>query len=188
MRTYYERRAPEYDEVWQHYLDRHPDEVRALLGVVAALPDARTLDVACGTGFITRHLPGTVVGLDQSDSMLELARAQAPDASFVRGDAFDLPFEEGAFDRVFAGHFYGHLEEADRIRFLAEARRVAPELVVAESAIHDGLPPNGWEERVLRDGSRWQVFKRYFEPDRLLEELGGRVLFAGARFLLVSSP
>jgi ubiquinone/menaquinone biosynthesis C-methylase UbiE len=188
VKTYYERRAPEYDEIWQYHLDRHPNEVRSLLGAVAALRPARTLDVACGTGFVTRHLLGKVVGLDQSESMLEIGREQAPRASFVHGDAFDLPFEDGAFDRVFTGHFYGHLEEPDRVRFLAEARRVAPELVQAES-IHDELPPSGWEERVLRDGSRWQVFKRYFEPAVLLQELGGgRVLFAGSRFVLVASP
>ena len=32
-----------------------------------------------------------------------------PDATFVRGDALDPPFDAGAFERVHAGHFYGHL-------------------------------------------------------------------------------
>ncbi len=49
----------------------------------ASLPPARTLDVACGTGFLTRHLAGEVVGLDQSDAMIEIAREQAPNATFV---------------------------------------------------------------------------------------------------------
>jgi hypothetical protein len=39
-----------------------------------------------------------------------------------------------SFDRVFTAHFYGHLDEAERERFLAEARRVAPELVVVDSS------------------------------------------------------
>jgi ubiquinone/menaquinone biosynthesis C-methylase UbiE len=189
VRTYYDRRAPEYDGCWHHHLERHRQEVETLLRTLASQPPARTLDVACGTGFVTRHLPGQVVGLDQSASMLEIARTQAPNASYLVGDAFELPFEDGAFERIFSGHFYGHLEERDQTRFLTEARRVAPELVVAESAIHDDLEPVGWEERVLRDGSRWQVYKRYFEPEELLEELGGgRILFAGSRFLLVASP
>ena len=58
--------------------------------------------------------------------MLEVAAEQVPDASFVQGDALDLPFDDGAFDRVFTSYFYCHLEEAERERFLAEARRVAP--------------------------------------------------------------
>ena len=67
--------------------------------------------------------------------MLAVAAEQAPDATFVQGDALDLPFEDGAFERVFTSHFYGHLEEDDRERFLAEARRVAPELVVVDAAL-----------------------------------------------------
>ena len=44
----------------------------------------------------------------------------------MQGDALALPFPTEAFDRVFTGHFYGHLDEDERGRFLAEARRVAP--------------------------------------------------------------
>ena len=39
---------------------------------------------------------------------------QAPDAEFVQGDALDLPFADGSFDRVFTSYFYGHLEEPER--------------------------------------------------------------------------
>ena len=192
MKAYYDRRAPEYDEWYRgagRFAERNrpgwEQEVEALAAALAALPPAHTLDVACGTGFLTRHLPGKVVGLDQSDSMLEEARAQAPNATFVQGDALALPFGDGSFDRVFTAHFYGHLEEADRERFLAEARRVAPELVVVDSALHDGVEPVEWQERILNDGSRWQVYKRYFEPDSLADELsGGRTLFAGRWFVV----
>ena len=58
--------------------------------------------------------------------MLDEARRQAPDATFVQGDALSLPFEDGAFERVFTAHFYGHLEGDERERFLAEARRRGP--------------------------------------------------------------
>jgi hypothetical protein len=41
---------------------------------------------------------------------------------------------------------------------------------------------------VLNDGSRWDVFKRYFTPEELAEELGsGRVLHSGRWFVMVSS-
>ena len=58
---------------------------------IASLPPARTLDVACGTGFLTRHLRGEVTGLDQSERMLAIARERMPAARFVCGDALDLP-------------------------------------------------------------------------------------------------
>ena len=195
MRAYYEARAREYDDWWLGrglYVERHrpgwDDARQELEQWIAALPPARTLDVACGTGFMTRHLRGDVVGLDQSPSMIEVAREQAPDAEFVAGDALALPFEDSAFDRVFTSYFYCHLEEDDRRRFLAEARRVAPELVVVASILGDGKQPERWEERKLRDGSRWQVYKRVFAPDDLAEELGGRVLHANRYFVMVAAP
>jgi demethylmenaquinone methyltransferase/2-methoxy-6-polyprenyl-1,4-benzoquinol methylase len=195
VKAYYDRRAPEYDEWYRgigQYAERDRpgwhDEVDALAGALAALPSARTLDVACGTGFLTRHLPGEVVGLDQSESMLDEARRQAPKAEFVQGDALDLPFEDGSFGRVFTGHFYGHLEGADRERFLTEARRLAPELVIVDSALREDVEPVERQERILNDGSRWEVYKRYFEPDALAEELGGgETLHAGRWFVAVRS-
>ena len=195
MKAYYEARAREYDDWWLGhglYADRDRpgwDDARAELeGWIAELPPSRTLDVACGTGFMTRHLQGEVVGLDQSESMLEVARGQAPNATFVQGDGLDLPFDDNAFDRLFTSYFYCHLEEDDRPRFLAEARRVARQLVVVASVPGEEDPLERWEERRLRDGSRWQVYKRVFAPDDLAEELAGRVLHANRYFVMVASP
>jgi len=193
VKAYYEARAGEYDDWWLgrgRFVDRvrpgWDDEVAELTGVLAALPPARTLDVACGTGFLTQHLPGEIVGLDQSESMLEIARERMPDATFVRGDGIDLPFEDGDFDRLFTSYFYCHLEADERERFLAEGRRVARELVLVGSPWREGEEPARYEERILNDGSRWQVFKRVFVPEELLPELGGgEILHRGARYFLV---
>ena len=193
MKTYYDRRAFEYDDWWLGeglYADRDrpgwSEELDVLAGVVAGLPPARTLDVACGTGFLTRHLRGDVVGLDQSERMLAVAREQMPTARFVEGDALALPFENREFDRVFTSYFYCHLEEGDRARFLAEACRVARELVVVGSVPGTGDPLERWEERVLKDGSRWTVYKRVFTGEQLAAELGGgEILHEGRWFVVV---
>ena len=180
MKEYYDRRADGYDD-W--YVGRGPYRARdaaawqadldGLIATVEALPPLRTLDVACGTGFLTKHLHGDVVALDQSLAMLELARAAAPHATFVHGDAFALPFPNDAFGRVFTGHFYGHLDEEERTRFLAEARRVAPELVVVDAAVRADHELEELQHRELPDGTVWPVLKRYFRPGSLLAELGG---------------
>ena len=192
MKEYYERRAPTYDD-W--YLGHGPYAARdttawetdltGLIAAIEALDPCATLDIACGTGFLTRHLAGTVVGLDQSASMLEVARQQAPDTTFVEGDALTLPFDDASFDRVFTGHFYGHLGADEGRRFLAEAVRVARELVVVDAAIR---PDHELEEVQQRDvdGETWPVLKRYFAPERLVQELGGgEVLWAGPWFVMV---
>jgi ubiquinone/menaquinone biosynthesis C-methylase UbiE len=193
VKEYYDQRAPEYDD-W--YLGRGlfeprdragwDEELEQLFAVIAALEPGRTLDVACGTGFLTRHLRGDVVGLDQSKRMLEEARKQAPSITCVQGDGLALPFVDNSFDRVFTGHFYGHLEPAERERFLSEARRVANEVVVVDASRAHSEVDEQMSERVLNDGSTWEVFKRYFTGAGLAAELGGgEVLFEGEYFVVV---
>jgi SAM-dependent methyltransferase len=194
MRAYYDRRAGEYDDWWLGrglYAERDrpgwADEVDHLVAVVAGLPPARVLDVACGTGFLTRHLRGEVAGIDQSPAMVAIASERVPRARIARGDAVPLPFADAAFDRVFTGHFYGHLQGDERTAFVAEARRVGAELVVVDSALRDGVDPEEWQERLLTDGSRHRVYKRYFTAAGLADELGGgRVLMAGRWFVAVA--
>ena len=187
MKAYYEARAPEYDDWWLgrgRFAERErpgwEEEREQLIATLAGLPPARTLDVACGTGFLTQQLPGGITGLDQSAAMLEVASARLPGAGFVQADALRLPFADGVFDRVFTSHFYGHLEELERERFLAEAR------LVVDAALRDDVEPVEGQERIHNDGSRWEVFKRYFEPEALVAELGGgETLHAGRWFVAV---
>jgi len=192
VREYYDARAREYDDWYLGtglFADRDRagwhEELEQLQKTVAALPPTRTLDVACGTGFLTRHLRGDVVGLDQSPRMLEEAARQAPKATFIQGDALSLPVANDSFGRVFTGHFYGHLEEVDRARFLAEARRVAQELVVVDSSRAATGLDEEMSERILNDGSRWEVYKRWFTGAGLAEELGGGEVLLDGRFFVV---
>jgi len=196
VKEYYDARAPEYDE-WYLGLGRYDglersrwdEEVGELEETIASLAPARTLDVACGTGFLTRHISGEVTGLDQSERMLAIARERMPAAGFIRGDALDLPFADGFFDRVFTAHFYGHLEESERGRFLAEARRVAPRLVVVDSARRPDRQPIERQMRMLNNGEQFWVYKRYFDAAQLARELdGGSVIFEGRWFVCVSAP
>ena len=60
--------------------------------VLRSLPLRSFLDVACGTGFMTQHLPGRVVGLDQSLSMLQVARTRVP--ALIQGEAYP-PYKNG---------------------------------------------------------------------------------------------
>jgi ubiquinone/menaquinone biosynthesis C-methylase UbiE len=196
VKAYYEARAHEYDDWWLgagRFGERDrpgwEDELAALRRTLESLPPARTLDVACGTGFLTRHLPGEITGLDQSSSMLEVAAAQAPDAELVLGDGLSLPFADSSFGRVFTSHFYGHLDEKERTAFLAEARRVARELVIADASLAHSPVAEEYQERILNDGSRWEVYKRFFTGEGLAAELGGgRVLHEGRWFVVVASP
>jgi SAM-dependent methyltransferase len=195
MKEYYDTRAPEYDE-W--YLGQgrfakrdRPGWTEAVAGLERAidgLPTTRTLDVACGTGFLTRQLGGDVTGFDQSERMLEIARSRLPEAEFVCGDALELPFAADSFSRVFTAHFYGHLMQHERSVFVSQAWRIAPELVVVDAALRPDHEAEEQQERVLNDGSRFEVYKRYFDADALARELGGAtVIHQSPWFVVVSA-
>ena len=113
---------------------------------------------------------------------------RVPHAELVQTDAVPLPFPDRAFERLFTGHFYGHLEEPDRAAFLEEARRVADELVLVDSSQAHSPVAVEWQPRVLNDGSEWEVYKRYFTGEGLAAELGGgEVLHEGRWFVVVRS-
>ena len=184
MRAYYDRRAAEYDDWWNGtglFADRDRpgwhEEVAELTALLRGLSLCRTCDIGCGTGFLTRHLPGEVVAIDQSEQMVAIARSRGIDARV--GDAMRLT---GEYERIFTAHFYGHLLEDQRAAFLAGARRVARELIVCDSA-GEG---EEWQPRRLNDGSTHSVYKRWVTGPALAEEIGGgEVLHEGRWFVVV---
>jgi SAM-dependent methyltransferase len=89
------------------------------------------LDLACGTGAVARVAApalgpdGEIVGLDDSEAMLAIARRWvAPDArvEWRKGDAASLPFPDGSFDAVLCQQGFQFF--ADRQRALVEIARV----------------------------------------------------------------
>jgi ubiquinone/menaquinone biosynthesis C-methylase UbiE len=192
-RAYYERRAAEYDDWYlgtglfeQRIRPGWAEELTALKAVLASLRFGSILDVACGTGFLTESFHGSVAGLDQSASMLAIARSRIPRGGFVRGDALKMPFRPEQFECLVTGHFYGHLDLTVRPSFLTEARRVSKSILIIDAAARDDVPPEEYQERVLNDGSRHVVYKRYFTAESLIAELGsGRALHTGRWFVAV---
>jgi SAM-dependent methyltransferase len=189
VKEYYDRRAPEYDatsyELWQE--GEAATDLTRLEDFVANLPPGRVLDIACGTGWLTRRLHGEVVGVDQSEAMLAIAADRVPEGQFIRATVPPLPFPDDSFDRALAAHLYCHIEEEDvRRALVSEALRVAPELTVIAQAWRPGLPEETWEERSLADGSSHRVFKRYFTPERLALELGGSAAHETPSFIAVT--
>lgn len=87
------------------------------------------LDIATGTGWaarLTARKAARVTGVDISDGMLDAARALSahvdPPIAFRRADAEDLPFADGAFDRILST--FGVMFASDRQRAAAEMARV----------------------------------------------------------------
>lgn len=91
-------------------------------------PGDRALDVATGTGDLAVELErrvspgGEVIGMDFSESMLELARRKAPGLRFEAGNALDLAYEDGEFAAATVG--FGARNFSDLGAGLAEMARV----------------------------------------------------------------
>ena len=93
-------------------------------------PDARVLDVGCGSGWATRLLSGYainghVTGIDISDEMIRVARESSkafPNADFEVASAEQLPFSDNEFTHAFSMeslYYYANiplaLEEIHRV-------------------------------------------------------------------------
>lgn len=101
---------------------------RRLVQQAAIAPGQRVLDLATGTGdiaFLAQKAGATVVGLDVTRRMIELARAKrgaAVNPAFLVGDMMALPFPTGSFDVVTTG--YGLRNVPDLPGALDEISRV----------------------------------------------------------------
>ncbi|WP_241239651.1 class I SAM-dependent methyltransferase [Silicimonas algicola] len=96
-----------------------------LVKAVRAGPGVKALDLCCGHGNVTSGLVqagALTTGLDFSPAMLCLARAAAPQARIVEGDAMALDFDDASFDAVTIGFGMPHVPDPPRV--VAEARRV----------------------------------------------------------------
>jgi ubiquinone/menaquinone biosynthesis C-methylase UbiE len=122
------------DEVYERFLvpAKFGPWADDLVAQAKLQPGQRVLDVACGTGTVTRLIPprvgpsGKVVGLDFNAGRIDVAKSlpkpSGVDIEWFEGDATSLPFEEQAFDVVFCQQ--GLQFFPDKETALSEMRRV----------------------------------------------------------------
>ena len=129
-----EQQNPNPAEVYEQYFGPalFGPWARVLLEYAAPQSGERVLDMACGTGIVTRHVApmvgaaGQVVGLDISPAMLAVARAlPAPGGAAIEwqeGNALTLGLPDAAFDLVLCHQ--GLQFFPDRAAAVREMRRV----------------------------------------------------------------
>ncbi len=156
---------------------------RAMVARIEAAPEERVLDVATGTGLVTRELVRRygcrVVGLDQSPDMLAAARRRAAEdpplagrVELVAGQAEALPFEDASFDHLTFTYLLRYVDDLDAtMRELA--RVVRPGGRIASLEFNRPAGALVWP---------WRLYTRAVLPAAGLL-LGGRDWYRVGRFL-----
>ena len=162
--------------------------VRKSIDLLEVSQQDQVLDVACGRGkssFMAQclHPQATVIGIDLLDRNVQVARTlfdQVNNLTYRVGNAMDLDFPDGSFDRVMCLEAAFHFP--DRLRFLNEASRVlrpGGRLVVVDFAwntdaerVHRDDP----ETRIVRDIWQWSDFSSIPQYEQMGRTAGFRLL------------
>ena len=153
---------------------------------LAAVRGDRVLDVGCGPGFYCLELSeivgssGSVVGVDSSPAMLQLARARCAgrdNVGLLEGEATALPVESGTFDGAVCVQVLEYVADVDvALAELHRALRPGGRAVVwdvdwATVSIHSR--DTALTERVLR------AWDEHLADPSLPRTLGARLRSAG---------
>jgi ubiquinone/menaquinone biosynthesis C-methylase UbiE len=95
---------------------------QAVLAALALASGEHVIDIGTGPGFVAREMcavvepDGRIVGVDTSEPMLERARARCAAwrfAEFKRGDATNLPVEDGIFDAAVSVQVFEYVSNVE---------------------------------------------------------------------------
>ena len=178
LKTYYDRRAGEYEKVYdkperQHELEWLRRRIPELLA------DRTVLEVACGTGYWTQFIARTahhVHACDINESVLEIARdKKLPPGrvDFFKADAIALEGVPEGCDAAFAGFWWSHIRKSELRRFVANlAARLerGARVVILDNTFAEGSSTpvsrrdaegNTYQMRRLASGEEHEVLKNF---------------------------
>ncbi len=176
----YDRIGAEYER-WSEGATDHARERNARV-LLDGLPEgAAVLDLGSGSGeLLTRQLAGRfrVTGIELSSRMVELARRNVPNATFIRGDMASVEFAPGSFDGVCAFYSLTHLppEELPAVlRRAADWLRPGGLFVASMGVTED---PGGVEDDWVAGVPMYFAARSAEKNEELIEEAGLRVASA----------
>jgi cyclopropane fatty-acyl-phospholipid synthase-like methyltransferase len=187
MLRYYDERASEYEEAYVLGTGTasipDPNVFRSEASLLGAIVESsaygRLVDLACGTAYWLPHYGArcsSITLFDQSERMLDECKKKtttigiADRCSIIRGDFFDYEFRPAAYDSALVGFFLSHLTEAqERLLFAALKNMLDPSgrFLILDSAWSTERArfnaKTERQERRLNDGTRFDIYKRYFD-------------------------
>ncbi|MBS4209427.1 methyltransferase domain-containing protein [Bacillus sp. FJAT-50079] len=181
------------DDQWNaHLYDRKHAFVsqygESLIDLLAPMKGEKILDLGCGTGDLAKRLSDldtNIIGVDQSENMVNQALNKYPNLSFQVQNALDLPYNN-EFDAVFSNATLHWIKPPERVlhsifnslkkggRLVAEFGGIGNVQSITEEMIHQ-IEKLGMEYDYTQ-------FPWYFpsigEYTALMEKIGFHVTFA----------
>jgi ubiquinone/menaquinone biosynthesis C-methylase UbiE len=188
LETYYDRRAGEYEKVYEKPERQHELEwLRRRIPELLA--DRTVLEVACGTGYWTQFIARAarrVEACDINESVLEIAREKPIPkgrVNFFKADAVSLEGVPPGCDAAFAGFWWSHVKKSELVKFVVNlASKVEPgaRLVVLDNSYFEGSSTeisrrdaegNTYQMRALANGEEYEVLKNFPTPQELADAM-----------------
>jgi ubiquinone/menaquinone biosynthesis C-methylase UbiE len=179
----WQRVADNYDSVWAPLTRQFTSSLLAAARISTGM---LTLDVACGPGYVSaaaKQLGAVPTGVDFSDKMVGIAKRMFPEIRFTQGDAHNLPFEDGSFDRVLMNSGLLHVSHPEKA--CAEACRVlklrgkfgftlwaGPEKNPGAKIVNDAIEANANLNVGLPEGPPKYLYGERDECRQVLERVG----------------
>jgi len=145
-RSFFDAIGPEWDALRKVFND---DVTRATAMTRLIDPDQCVADIGTGTGILARELASLglrVIAIDQSEGMLEAARAKLAEDGYLDdgrvelrlGDAYDLPLEDAGVDAAFAHMVLQYLTRPqEAVAEMCRVVRPAGSVILVDFVSHD---------------------------------------------------
>lgn len=178
LKTYYQKRAKEYDKVYQK-LERQSDLKALHQYLKKAFKNKKVLEIACGTGYWTKTIAESctsILATDINVEVLEIARNKnyrKTPVEFKELDLWSLQNIDNQFDSVFGGFIWSHILKKDLPRFLKILTHQITqngELVFIDNKYVQGSSTpisrtdeegNTFQTRQLQNGEEYEVLKNF---------------------------
>jgi len=158
---------------------------------------SNVLDAGCGSGIKSKYLVEKglkVTGFDLSESMIEIAKVETPEATFFVHDLYDVNTIEGQFEGIFMEASLLHISKARAREVVQKAMSKLKQggyFYIAVKGMRDGVEE---EDLIESDyGYKYKRFFSYYNIDEVVEYLkssGCEIVYqgekkAGSRWLQV---
>lgn len=144
--------ARSFDRAAEEYERGRPGYAETALDALDLPAEAHVLDLAAGTGKLTRQLVSRferVVAVEPLDGMRKLLEELVPEADVRRGTAEDIPLDDGEVDAAFVAEafhwFSGPAALAELARVLRPGGTLAILFNVPDGGLEPTLPEAFWE-------------------------------------------